>query len=122
MIAHSFKGEVFGPARQLHGATYIVDVEFRRSQLDADDLVLDIGLASETLRNVLADLNFSNLDESPDFQGRNTTTEFLAQVIFLRMADRIREGRLGDAAAGLERMRVALHESHVAWAAYEAAL
>lgn len=119
MIAHSFTGEVFGPARQLHGATYVVDVEFRRSELDADNLVVDIGLASAALKEVLSDFNYRNLDEIPEFNGRNTTTEFLAQVIFLRIAERIRDGALGAAAAGLEHLRVVLHESHVAWAAFE---
>ncbi|MGD2168442.1 MAG: 6-carboxytetrahydropterin synthase [Gammaproteobacteria bacterium] len=119
MIAHSFRGEVFGPARQLHGATYVVDVEFRRGELDEDNLVVDIGLAATALREVLADLNYRNLDDSPEFEGRNTTTEFLAQVIFSRMAQRIRDGRLGDTAIGLDGLKVALHESHVAWAAYE---
>jgi 6-pyruvoyltetrahydropterin/6-carboxytetrahydropterin synthase len=119
MIAHSFTGEVFGPARQLHGATYVVDVEFMRSQLDADDLVVDIGLAATALKNVLSKLNFRNLDDAPEFDGRNTTTEFLARVIFARMAQKIAEGRLGAAADGLERMRIVLHESHVAWAAFE---
>lgn len=122
MIAHSFSGEVFGPARQLHGATYVVDVEFMRSQLDSDDLVVDIGLAATALKDVLAKLNFRNLDDAAEFEGRNTTTEFLAQITFAQMAERIRAGELGPAAAGIERMRVKLHESHIAWAAYEADL
>lgn len=120
MIAHSFRGEVFGPAQRLHGATYVVDAEFRRPQLDGDGLVVDIGLAAEALRAVLAPLNYRNLDELPEFAGRNTTTEFLAHAIWLRLLDAIRAGRLGPAAGGVTVLRVALHESHVAWAAYEA--
>ena len=122
MIAHSFKGEVFGPAQRLHGATYLIDACFKRSELDADALVVDIGLASEALRSVLAGLNFRNLDEVPEFHGRNTTTEFMARVIFERMAAAIRAGRLGEGARGLERLKVTLHESHIAWAGYEGAL
>ena len=122
MIAHSFVGEAFGPARQLHGATYVVDVEFRRSQLDDDGLVVDIGLASQALREVLVPLNYRNLDLLPEFAGRNTTTEFLARVIFDRMASAIREGRLGASANDLASLRVTLHESHVAWASFEAEL
>ena len=93
MIAHSFRGDVFGPAQRLHGATYVVDVEFRRPDLDADGIVVDIGRASETLRRVLADLNFRNLDDVPAFAGRNTTTEFLARVVFDRMVAAIRTRR-----------------------------
>jgi 6-pyruvoyl-tetrahydropterin synthase len=119
MIAHSFMGAVFGPAQKLHGATYVIDVEFRRADLDADGLVVDIGRASETLRGLLATLNYSNLDDEPEFTGRNTTTEFLARVLFDRMVSAIRRGDLGAAAQGIEIVRVALHESHVAWAAYE---
>jgi 6-pyruvoyltetrahydropterin/6-carboxytetrahydropterin synthase len=119
MIAHSFRGPVFGPAQRLHGATYVVDLEMRRAELDADGIVVDIGRATQVLQAVLADLNFRNLDEDPAFQGRNTTTEFLARVIFDRVAARIRTGELGPHAHGLSRMRVTLHESHVAWAAYE---
>jgi 6-pyruvoyltetrahydropterin/6-carboxytetrahydropterin synthase len=122
MIAHSFRGEVFGPAQRMHGATYVVDVEFRRPALDDDGIVVDIGRATDALRQVLAELNFRNLDEAPEFSGRNTTTEYLAQVIFERVVGRIEAGELGDGAAGLESMRVTLHESHVAWAAYEAPL
>lgn len=122
MIAHSFAGEVFGPARQLHGATYVVDVEFRRAQLDADGLVVDIGRASEALREALAPLNYRNIDLLPEFAGRNTTTEFLAKVVFDRMALAVREGRLGASAAELASLRVTLHESHVAWASFEAEL
>lgn len=119
MIAHSFSGQVFGPAQRLHGATYVVDMELRRPQLDADGVVVDIGRATEALREVLAELNYRNLDEVREFNGRNTTTEFLARVIFDRMAARIGAGELGRAAQGLGAMRITLHESHVAWAAYE---
>jgi 6-pyruvoyltetrahydropterin/6-carboxytetrahydropterin synthase len=122
MIAHSFAGAAFGPARQLHGATYVVDVEFRRGELDNDGLVVDIGLASQVLREVLAPLNYRNLDQLPEFSGRNTTTEFLAQVVFDRIAALIREGRLGPAASALISLRVTFHESHLAWASYEAEL
>ncbi len=119
MIAHSFTGAVFGPAQKLHGATYVVDVEFRRRELDADGLVVDIGLATETLKRVLAQWNYRNLDEVPDFAGKNTTTEFLARAVFDRIAQGIHAGDLGPAARGIESVRVTLHESHVAWAAYE---
>ena len=128
MIAHSFKGAVFGPAQRLHGATYVVDVEFRRAQLDADGLVVDIGLAGEALKAVLADINYRNLDDVPAFAGRNTTTEFLAREIFERIAARIEAGELGASArrsgsgAGVDALRVVLHESHVAWAAFEGSL
>ena len=122
MIAHSFSGEVFGPARRLHGATYVVDVEFRRSQLDDDDLVVDIGRASAALKSVLEEFNYRNLDEVHEFAGRNTTTEFLAYVVFARIAACIREGELGPEAHGVQSMRVVLHESHIAWAAYEGEL
>ena len=119
MIAHSFTGAAFGPAQRLHGATYVIDVEFRRSSLDADGLVVDIGRASETLKGLLATLNYSNLDEDSSFAGRNTTTEFLARVLFDRMVAAIHRGDLGAGARGIEIVRVVLHESHVAWAAYE---
>ncbi len=122
MIAHSFTGDVFGPARRLHGATYVVDAEFRRPALDEDGVVVDIGKASELLKEVLAALNFRNLDDEDDFAGRNTTTEFLARVIFDRLAARIRNGELGPAQAGLASLRIVLHESHVAWAAFEGPL
>lgn len=122
MIAHSFRGETFGPAQRLHGATYVVDVELRRAALDADGVVVDIGAASEALRAVLAELNYRNLDDEPAFAGKNTTTEFLAQTIHQRIAARIARGDLGESAKGLESMKVTLHESHVAWAAYEARL
>lgn len=122
MIAHSFEGQVFGPAQKLHGATYVVDVEFRRSELDPDGVVVDIGLAGATLKEILAELNFRNLDDEEEFEGRNTTTEFLAAVIFARFRDRIADGALGENAREIASMRVTLHESHVAWAAYESAI
>jgi 6-pyruvoyl-tetrahydropterin synthase len=122
MIAHSFKGEVFGPARRLHGATYVVDVEIRRSQLDEQGLVVDIARASQALASVLADLNYRNLDEEPAFSGCNTTTEYLARVIFERFVQRIRAGELACAPEALDSLRVTLHESHVAWAAFESSL
>ena len=119
MLAHSLNGEVFGPAQKLHGATYVVDVEFRRPDLDKDGIVVDIGLASQALRSALANLNYRNLDEEPAFKNRNTTTEFLAQVIFERLHKSIQSGELGLSALQLTSMRVTLHESHIAWAAYE---
>lgn len=122
MIAHSFKGQVFGPAQKLHGATYIVDVEFKRRELDADGIVVDIGHATDCLREVLATFNFRNLDDEPVFRGQNTTTEFLAFVIYERLAAKVAAGDLGPHARGLTALRVTLHESHVAWAAYEGAL
>ncbi len=122
MIAHSFRGEIFGPAQRVHGATYLVDACFQRGELDADGLVVDIGLAGEVLKAVLAELNFRNLDDEPAFRGRNTTTEFMARVIFDRPAAAIRAGRLGAGGQGLERLKVSLHESHIAWASYEGAL
>ena len=122
MIAHSFRGEVFGPAQRLHGATYVVDATFRRGELDADNIVVDIGLATEELGAVLADLNYRNLDDVPDFAGVNTSTEFLAKVIADRLADKVHAGALGEGARGLAGITVALHESHVAWASYERTL
>lgn len=119
MIAHSFKGAVFGPAQRLHGATYVVDVEFQRPALDGDGLVVDIGRAAAALRSALDGLNYRNLDEEPAFAGQNTTTEFLAKAVFDRMQAAIRDGSLGETARGLTRMKVTLHESHAAWAAYE---
>ena len=119
MIAHSFSGAVFGPAQQLHGATYVVDVEFRRPELDENGIVVDIGLAATALHEVLAALNYRNLDAHTEFSGQNTTTEFLARAIFERLAQAIREGRLGPSAAAITTLRVTLHESHVAWAAFE---
>jgi 6-pyruvoyl-tetrahydropterin synthase len=122
MIAHSFRGAVFGPAQRLHGATYVVDLEFRRPELDADGIVVDIGKAGDTLKAVLGGLNFQNLDDEPAFAGRNTTTEFLARVIFDRIVEAMARGDLGPNAGGIEFARVTLHESHVAWAAYEGAV
>jgi 6-pyruvoyltetrahydropterin/6-carboxytetrahydropterin synthase len=119
MIAHSFRGELFGPAQRLHGATFVVDCEFRRDELDADGLVVDIGKASMVLRELLAEMDYRNLDDEPAFAGQNTTTEFLARVIFDRMAARVAAGELGAGASGLTGLRVTLSESHVAWAAYE---
>ena len=123
MIAHSFVGEIFGPAQRLHGATYAVEMEVRRAELDADGLVCDIGKALETLKAVLGDINYRNLDEMPAFKGRNTTTEFLAGEIFRLLKTRIASGALGDGTAGaLTAMRVTLRESPVAWAAFEGSL
>ncbi|MFC3448773.1 6-pyruvoyl trahydropterin synthase family protein [Amycolatopsis speibonae] len=122
MVAHSFRGEVFGPAQNLHGATFVVDATFRRSALDADNIVVDIGKATEELKAVLADLNYRNLDDVPEFAGINTSTEFLAKVIADRLAERVHTGALGEGARGLEGLTVSLHESPVAWASYERAL
>ena len=119
MIAHSFTGEVFGPAQRLHGATYVVDVEFRRPSLDKDGIVVDIGRASEAVKAVLAGLNFRNLDDEASFTGQNTTTEFLARVVFDRIVAAIRAGALGRGAREVESLRVTLHESHVAAAAFD---
>ncbi len=123
MIAHSFVGEIFGPAQRLHGATYAVEMEVRRTELDADGLVCDIGKALDTLKTVLGEINYRNLDELPAFKGRNTTTEFLAGEIFRRLKTRVASGALGDGTAGaLTAMRVTLRESPVAWAAFEGSL
>lgn len=122
MIAHSFRGEAFGPAQRLHGATYVVDASFRRRALDPDGMVVDIGRATTVLREVLAELNYRNLDDESAFAGQNTTTEFLARVIHERVAAQVHAGALGPHAGGLESLRVRLHESHVAWAEYEGAL
>ncbi|BCM70745.1 MULTISPECIES: 6-pyruvoyl trahydropterin synthase family protein [Streptomyces] len=119
MIAHSFRGEVFGPAQRLHGATFLVDATFRRAELDEDNIVVDIGLATQELRAVVAELNYRNLDDEPDFKGVNTSTEFLAKVIADRLAERIGKGGLGEGAKGLAGITVTLHESHIAWASYE---
>jgi 6-pyruvoyl-tetrahydropterin synthase len=121
MIAHSLRGEIFGPAQRLHGATYVVDATFRRASLDENNIVVDIGRAAELLRAVVADLTYRNLDDDAAFAGRNTTTEALAQVIADRIADGIQAGALGDAAE-LSGITVTLHESHIAWASYERAL
>ena len=123
MIAHSFVGDVFGPAQRLHGATYAVEIELRRKELDADGLVCDIGKALETLKAVLGEINYHNLDELPRFKGRNTTTEFLAGEIFRRLKVLIAAGALGDGTRGtLDSLRVTLRESPVAWAAFEGPL
>jgi 6-pyruvoyl-tetrahydropterin synthase len=122
MIAHSFRGEVFGPAQRLHGATFVVDATFRRAALDADNIVVDIGLASQELNAVLGQLNYRNLDEESAFAGINTSTEALAQVIADRLADRVHAGALGEGARGLDGIAVTLHESHIAWASYERTL
>jgi len=119
MIAHSFSGEVFGPAQRLHGATYVVDVEFRRADVDEHGIVVDIGRAAEALRAVVAGLSYRNLDEEPSFNGRNTTSEFLARVVFDGIGAAIRRGDLGPGARGVESLRVTLHESHIATAAFD---
>jgi 6-pyruvoyl-tetrahydropterin synthase len=119
MIAHSLRGEVFGPAQRLHGATYVVDATFRRAALNADDIVVDIGRATEELHAVLAELSYRNLDDEAAFAGMNTTTEVLARVIADRLAEGVHAGRLGDAARELDALVVTLHESHVASASYE---
>ena len=119
MIAHSFSGETFGPAQRLHGATYVVDLEFRRRELDADGIVVDIGRAAEELHAVVAELSYRNLDDEPAFAGVNTSTEALAQVVADRLADRVHAGALGDAARELDGLVVTLRESHIAWASYE---
>jgi 6-pyruvoyl-tetrahydropterin synthase len=122
MIAHSFRGEVFGPAQRLHGATYVVDATFRRATLDADNIVVDIGAAAQELHAVMSELSYRNLDEEPDFAGINTSTEALARVVADRLADRVRAGGLGDAGRELDGLTVTLRESHIAWASYERAL
>ncbi|NJC70542.1 6-carboxytetrahydropterin synthase [Planosporangium thailandense] len=122
MIAHSFRGEVFGPAQRLHGATFVVDATFRRAELDADNLVVDIGRAASELHDVLSQLNYRNLDDEPAFASMNTSTEALAKVIADRLADRVHAGALGEGARGLSGIAVTLHESHIAWASYERAL
>ena len=119
MIAHSLRGDVFGPAQRLHGATYVVDASFRRAALDADGIVIDIGRAAEALHAVVGELGYRNLDDEPDFAGTNTTTEVLAKVIADRLAARVRAGDLGEGARGLDGLAVTLRESHVAWASYE---
>ncbi|MEV1159229.1 6-carboxytetrahydropterin synthase [Micromonospora chokoriensis] len=122
MIAHSFRGEVFGPAQRLHGATFVVDATFRRPDLDADGIVVDIGLATEQLRAVLGDLTYRNLDDEPAFAGMNTTTEVLARTIADRLVERVQAGDLGAGARDLTGITVTLHESHIAWASYERSL
>lgn len=122
MIAHSFEGEAFGPAQALHGATYVVDATFERPQLDNNDLVVDIGLATQVLGEVLGEFNMRNLDEHPDLKGRNTTTEFMAGVVFQRLADAIKTGRLGGSAKGIQALEITLGESHIAWASFRGEL
>jgi 6-pyruvoyl-tetrahydropterin synthase len=122
MVAHSFRGDVFGPAQRLHGATFVVDATFRRPELDADGIVVDIGLATQQLGEVLGELNYRNLDDEPAFAGVNTSTEFLARVVADRLADRIHAGALGAGARGITAIVVTLHESHIAWASYERSL
>ncbi len=122
MVAHSFRGDVFGPAQRLHGATFVVDATFRRPVLDDDGIVVDIGLATEQLGEVLSELTFRNLDEEPAFAGVNTSTEFLSRVVADRLADRLYAGALGEGARGIAAIAVTLHESHVAWASYERSL
>ncbi len=122
MIAHSFRGEVFGPAQRLHGATFVVDATFRRAELDADNVVVDIGLAARALNGVLGELTYRNLDDEPAFAGTNTSTEALARVVADRLAERVHAGALGEGARGLAGITVTLHESHVAWASYERVL
>jgi 6-pyruvoyl-tetrahydropterin synthase len=122
MIAHSLRGEAFGPAQRLHGVTYVVEVEFRRPQLDADGVVVDIGRAAELLREVLAELNYRNLDTLDAFSGHNSTTEVVARTLFERIAAAIGAGRLGASGRAISGLRVCLHESPVAWAAFEGEL
>jgi 6-pyruvoyl-tetrahydropterin synthase len=122
MIAHSFHGEVFGPAQRLHGATFVVDATFRRAELDADNIVVDIGRAAQELNAVLSQLNYRNLDNEAVFAGMNTSTEALAQVIADRLAERVHAGALGEGARSLAAITVTLHESHIAWASYERSL
>jgi 6-pyruvoyl-tetrahydropterin synthase len=122
MIAHSFRGDVFGPAQRLHGATFVVDATFRRAELDADNIVVDIGRAAQELNAVVGELNYRNLDDEAAFAGINTSTEALARVIADRLAERVHAGALGESARGLAGITVTLHESHIAWASYERAL
>ncbi|HRY04911.1 MAG TPA: 6-carboxytetrahydropterin synthase [Beijerinckiaceae bacterium] len=119
MIAHSFKGDLFGPAQRLHGATFVIDVAFMREELTADGVVVDIGRAHSALDAALAPLAYRNLDDLPEFRGKQTTTEFLSRHIFLQMAEAARTGALGPGGEGVERIRVTLHESHVARGWYE---
>ena len=121
MVAHSFRGEVFGPAQRLHGATFVVDATFRGEVLDDDGILVDIARATEALRDVVSDLSYRNLDEEPTFAGTNTTTEVLARHVADRLAEQVAAGALGPA-SGLSGLVVTLHESHVAWASYERSL
>ncbi len=122
MIAHSIKGEVFGPAQKLHGATYVIDVRFMRAELDENDIVVDIGLALDAVKETLASINYSNLDEHPDFRGRRSTTEAVAKWVFDKIKAAIGAGKLGPNAKGLKALKITLHESHNALASYEAGL
>jgi 6-pyruvoyl-tetrahydropterin synthase len=122
MVAHSLRGEIFGPAQRLHGATFVVDAEFRRARLDANGIVVDIGRAAESLHAILSELNYRNLDEESSLAGRNTTTEILAREIFDRLTRAIARGALGESARDLASLRVTLHESPVAWATFDSAL
>jgi 6-pyruvoyl-tetrahydropterin synthase len=122
MIAHSFRGEVFGPAQKLHGATYVVDVEFRSTALDDNGIVIDIGLATNAVHDILGTLNYRNLDDEPAFKGRNTTTEVLARWVFDRIGEAVGRGDLGSGGRAVESMRVTLNESHVASASFEGRL
>ncbi len=119
MIAHSFRGEVFGPAQRLHGATFVVDVTFRGPELDEDDILVDIGLATQHVHEVVGALSYRNLDDEPAFEGVNTSTEVLARTVADRVAERVRAGDLGGARDRVTALVVTLHESHVAWASYE---
>ena len=121
MIAHSFAGEIFGPAQRLHGATYVVDASFHGERLDADGVLVDIGCATAELRTVLAALDYRNLDEVPAFAGRNSTTEVVAQEVADRLAERVHAGAFGEVLGRLTAIRVTLRESDVAWASYERA-
>jgi 6-pyruvoyl-tetrahydropterin synthase len=119
MVAHSFRGEVFGPAQRLHGATFVVDVTFRGPELDEDDILVDIGLATQHVHEVVGALSYRNLDDEPAFEGVNTSTEVLARAVADRVAERVRAGDLGGARDRVTALVVTLHESHVAWASYE---
>ena len=119
MIAHSFSGEIFGPAQGLHGATYLVDAQFQRPELDSDGLVVDIGKASDVLHAILAEFNYKNLDEVDEFNGQNTTTEFMARVVTDRLADAISNGQLGEHARGIDALHVELRESDRARASFQ---
>jgi len=121
MVAHSLTGEVFGPAQRLHGATYVVDATFRRAELDADGIVVDIGLATAQLGQLVGELSYRNLDEEPSLAGVNTTTEVLARIVADRLCDRLSSGALGEAARAVTAVEITLHESHVAWVSYERA-
>jgi 6-pyruvoyl-tetrahydropterin synthase len=122
MIAHSFRGEVFGSAQRLHGATFVVDATFQRAELDADNIVVDIGRAAQELHAVVGELTYRNLDDEPEFAGINTSTEALARVVADRLADRVHAGALGEGARELDGLLVTLHESHIAWASYQRSL